>query len=186
MENPYRLVSTLEVYRNPWIRVREDRVLRADGGNGLFGVVEMKSGASVLAIDDEGFAYLVDEFKYGVQRVSTEAISGGIEPGETPLQTARRELKEEVGLEAREWLDLGVIDPFTTTLNCPNYLFLALGVTPGERSPDEGEELELRRRPFRAAMEMVWRGEITHAASCVLMFKADRLLRERSWYERSQ
>jgi 8-oxo-dGTP pyrophosphatase MutT (NUDIX family) len=182
MENPYRLVSTREVYRNPWIRVREDRVVRADGGDGLFGIVDMKPGSSVLAIDDAGLAHLVDEFKYGVQRVSREVISGGLEPGETPLETAKRELKEETGLEAREWIDLGVIDPFTSAIYSHNYLFLALGVTHGERSPDEGEHLEVVQRPFRQALEMVLAGEITHAASCVLILKADRILRERPWY----
>lgn len=182
MENPYSLVSTEEIYRNPWIRVREERVLRRDGGKGLFGIVEMKPGSSVLALDDSGFVYLVNEFKYAVQRVTTEVISGGLEPGETPLQTAQRELKEESGLMAREWIDLGVIDPLTSAILSPNYMFLAAGVTHGAASPDEGEDLEIVRRPFRETVDMVLSGEITHAASCVLILKADRILRDRPWY----
>ena len=182
MENPYRLVSTREVYRNPWIRVREDRVVRPDGAAGLFGIVDLKPGSSVLAIDDSGYAHLVDEFKYGVQRVSREVISGGLEPGETPLDTAKRELKEETGLDAREWIDLGVIDPFTSAIHSENYLFLALGVTHGVSSPDEGEQIVTICQPFRQAVKMVLDGEITHAASCVLILKADRILRDHPWY----
>jgi 8-oxo-dGTP pyrophosphatase MutT (NUDIX family) len=170
--SPYRLASTREVYSNPWIRLREDHVRRPDGAPGVFGVVEMKPGATVLAINAAGDVHLVSEYKYAVGRYTLELVSGGIEAGETPLEAARRELREETGLEAGRWTDLGVVDPFTTVVASPNHLFLARDLSEVSSRPEPGEELRIERVPFPAALEMVRDGRITHAASCVLLLKA--------------
>src|SRR4051812_21485581 len=122
MENPYRLNSRRDVYRNRWIYLREDQVARADGGAATFGVIEMKAGSTVLAVNEQREVYLVKEFKYAIDRPSIELISGAIEDGESPLDAAKRELEEEAGLSAKEWIDLGVVDPFTTVIRSPNYL----------------------------------------------------------------
>ncbi len=178
MKGPYEVISTRNAYRNPWISVREDKVIRPGGKEGYFGVIEMKAGSSVLALTQHNEVYLVKEYKYGIERDSTEVMSGALEAEETSLDAAKRELKEELGLEAIEWVDLGMVDPFTTVVRSPNYMFLAMGVKEGENSPDEGEVLEVIRVPFLEAVEMVMRSEITHSASCVLILKADKYLRQ--------
>ena len=175
---PYTVLASREEYVNRWIRVREDQVIRPGGTHGSFGIVDMKPGSSVLALTTSYDAYLVSEFKYGIARNSTELISGAIEDGETPLQAAQRELLEEVGLIASDWIDLGVVDPFTTVVNSPNYMFLALGVTQKAASPDDGEILTVVRVPISEAVAMVMRNEITHSASCVLILKAEHWLRD--------
>lgn len=119
-KGPWIITNTKEVYRNPWISVREDSVIRPDGKDGIFGVVEMKPGVSVLPLDDDGNVYLTQEFHYAVERETIEAISGGIDDNEDIQDAAKRELKEETGIIAREWTDLGVIDPFTSVVVSPN------------------------------------------------------------------
>jgi 8-oxo-dGTP pyrophosphatase MutT (NUDIX family) len=179
MDNPYQLLSSTEVYRNPWIRVREDRVQQEGGAPREFGVVDMKSGSSTLAVMPDHSVILVREFKYAVGRPSLEVISGAIEEGEQPLEAARRELVEEAGLIAREWIGMGAIDPFTTVVNSPNYLFLALRAEQrAQAAPDPGEILHSVRLPFREALEQMIQGEITHGASCVLLLKAERYFRD--------
>lgn len=173
---PYTFLATREVYRNPWIRVREDKVLRPGGKEGIFGVVEMVAGSSVLPVDNEGNVYLVSEYKYGIERESLEVMSGALASGETPLEAAQRELKEELGLTASQWDDLGCVDPFTTIVKSPNHLFLAQGLAQGSSSPDEGEELRTVKISLDEALARVMAGEITHAGSCVLILKAVRLL----------
>jgi 8-oxo-dGTP pyrophosphatase MutT (NUDIX family) len=173
---PYTVLSSEPRYRNRWIALREDRVIRPGGSEGLFGVVEMVAGSSVLAIDDEDNCYLVREYKYALGRDSLEVISGGIDDGETPLAAAQRELREEVGLIAADWQDLGAVDPFTTTIQCRNYLFLARGLSHTAAQLEDGEELSLVKLPLDTALQMVLAGEISHAASCILILRAARLL----------
>jgi 8-oxo-dGTP pyrophosphatase MutT (NUDIX family) len=178
MENPYQLQSRRDVYRNRWIYLREDNVTNSCGPPATFAVVEMKAGSSVLALNSRKEVYLMKEFKYAVARASLEVISGGIEESESPLAAAKRELKEEAGLSTQNWVDLGKIDPFTSVISSPNYMFLALDVQEGESTPEEGEILELVKLPFDRVIEMVMSGEITHAASCVLVLKAARYLEQ--------
>lgn len=175
-QGPYTVLSSEPRYRNRWMTLREDRVIRPGGTEGLFGVVEMVAGSSVLAIDGEDKVHLVREYKYAVGRDSLEAISGGIDEGETPLAAAQRELREEAGLVASEWQELAAVDPFTTAIRCRNHLFLARGLSHSETDLDDGEELTLVTLPFDSALQMVLAGEISHAASCVLILRAARLL----------
>lgn len=179
-KGPYKVVSTRTAYENPWLSVREDKVIRPGGKEGYFGIIEMKAGASVLALTSQNEVYLVKEYKYGIERDSIELMSGALEENETPLEAAKRELKEELGLEAQEWIDLGVVDPFTTAVRSPNYMFLAMGLREGEHNRDEGEVIEILKTPFSNAIDMVMRSEITHSASCVLILKADRYLQGRT------
>lgn len=162
--------------KTPWISVREDKVVRPGGKDGIFGIVTILPGSSVLPVDEDGNVLLVKEYKYAVGRETIEVISGGIDKDETPLAAAKRELREEIGAEAEEWTDLGSIDPFTTVVDSPNYLFLAKGLSQFKPNPDEGEILQRLTLPYSQALEMVRNGEITHGASCVLILKAQNYL----------
>jgi ADP-ribose pyrophosphatase len=104
-----------------------------------------------------------------------EAISGGMEAGETPLDCARRELREEGGFVATDWVDFGKVDPFTSHVRSPNYVFLARGLTSVGTAHEEGEVILPFRTPLAEAVEMVARGQITHAASVVAILRTARL-----------
>ena len=115
-----------------------------------------------------------------MQEESLELMSGGLDRNESPLQAAQRELQEELGLRAELWADLGVINPFTTVVKSPNYMFMASDLSDAPKSPDDSEQLEVVKIRFSAALKMVMAGEITHAASCVCLLKAARL-RKGKW-----
>jgi 8-oxo-dGTP pyrophosphatase MutT (NUDIX family) len=168
---PYTVLHSKPIYENPWIKVREDRVERLGGEESTFGVVTMKPGVSVLPMDEAGEVYLAREFKYGVGDSTLEAISGAIESGENPEQAGLRELGEEAGLVAAEWVDMGMINPFTTVVNSPNHMFLVRDLSERSRGLDAGEHIEIVKMPFDDALQAVLDGTITHGASCVLILK---------------
>src|SRR5512132_760830 len=178
MRNAVTLLSSRLVHEGRLVRLREDRVVLPRGTEDLYEFVEIKHGASVLALEENGDVWLVREWKYAIDRPSLEVVSGGMEPGETPEQTAHRELREELGKTARELIPLGHVDPFPTMLRCPNYIFLGRGLGGVDRQPEEAEAgMELRRVPFREALALALDGGITHGTSCVAIFRAAEWMR---------
>lgn len=169
---PWTIVGSREVYRDPWLAVRRDEVIRPDGDPGSYVVATLKPGVCVLAVGADGIAYLTEEFHYGVGRVTLEAVSGGVEPGEDPLVTAKRELQEEIGLEAEEWIDLGAVDPFTANVVSPTRLYLARGLRFVEDAPEGTEQIRRVAMPLAEAAQKVVASEITHGPTCVLILKA--------------
>ena len=164
-ESPWRRLGSRRVYENPWISVREDRGIRPDGEPGIYGVVHYKNTAvGVLPVEDD-HVYLVGQYRYPLERYSWEIPEGGCPGDEEPLSAARRELREETGLEARNWRMLG--EAYLSNSVADEYAvwFLATELTPGEPRPDAEEILELRRVPLRQALEMALNGQITDALS---------------------
>ncbi len=178
-KGPWVVTGSKTVYKNPWICVREDHVIQPDKKPGIFGVIEKKSGVSVIPIDAEGNIYLTEEYRYALGRRSIEAPSGGIDGAETPLVAAKRELKEEVGLTAKKWTDLGVINPFTSAIASPNFMYLAQQVSQGAASPEGTEQIRIIKMPLEKACRMVMESKITHGATCVAILKVQTLLGKR-------
>jgi len=176
MENPIRRTASRWVHQGRLVRLREDSVVLPKGTADTYEYVEIKHGSTTLAVEDNLDVWLVKEWKYAVARHSLEAVSGGIEPGEDPVAAAHRELREEVGLTARELIPMGFVDPFTTMLNCQNYLFLARGLEHVGHAHEEGELIEVVRMPLKEAVAKAMAGEITHGTSAVAIFKAAGLL----------
>lgn len=173
---PWKIVQSREVYRDPWMSVRCDEVIRPDGKEGTHSVAAIKPGVSALALDNDNNVYLTQEFHYAVGRVTLETVSGGCEPGEDPLETAKRELAEEIGITANDWIDMGICDPFTASMVSPTRLFLARGLTVGAANPEGTELIQIVKVSLDDAITKVMSSEITHAPSGLLILKAARYL----------
>lgn len=176
---PWKIKNSLEKYKNPWILVREDQVIRPDGKTGIFGVVEMVSGVSVLPLDDKGFVYLTKEFHYALGRYGLEVVSGAIDKGENSLRAAKRELEEELGIKAGRWVNLGAVDPFTTVVKSPADLYLANKIRFVKTRHEGTEKIDIIKIKFEDALKMVMQSEITHGPSCVLILKTAEYLRNK-------
>jgi len=131
--SPSRTITTLssrEVYRNHWMRVREDEILRPNGERGIYGVVEKHDAAIILPIDD-GRVWLVEQFRYTVQERALELPQGGWEMEiDSPEELARGELKEELGLDAALMTHLGTLWIAYGFTRQREYVFLATGLSP--------------------------------------------------------
>ena len=132
-------LSTHEVYRNHWMRVREDEILRSNGERGIYGVVEKHDAAIILPID-QGRVWLVEQFRYTIQERALELPQGGWEMEvENPEELARGELKEETGLEAAEMVHLGDLWIAYGFTRQKQHVFLATGLTQTAKKPDAEE-----------------------------------------------
>lgn len=173
---PWLIKGTIPKYKNNWIEVSEDQVIRPDGKPGIFGVVKMVPGVAVLPIDDQGFVYLTEEFRYALSKNSIETAGGAIDLGEEPLQAAQRELEEELGIIAEEWLALGLLNPHTSVICSPSYLFLAKKLRFTQPHQEGTEVIRVRKMRFDDAVRMVLDSTITHGPTSVLILKAKEYL----------
>jgi ADP-ribose pyrophosphatase len=173
---PWQIIARKEVYRDAWLEVSRDEVIRPDGAPGTHCIVRLKAGISVLPLDDKGTVYLTEEFHYAAGRTMIEVVSGGIESDEDAQAAARRELQEELGITAGEWIDLGVCDPLTSVVVSPARLFLARSLSFGPTALEGTERIRCHAVPLAEAVQMVLDSHITHAPSCVLILKANHLL----------
>jgi len=167
--NPWQTVSTRVVYDNPWMEVREDEVVRPDGRPGIYGVVHFKNVAvGVLAVED-GEVYLVGQYRYTLEQYSWEIVEGGCPEGEDTLDAARRELEEETGLRARDWLKMGEAHLSNSVSDELADWYLATGLEQGEPRPDGTERLRVRRVRLEEALRMAFEGEMTDALSVLAL-----------------
>lgn len=169
--NPWRTLSSREVYDNAWITVREDEVVRPDGGPGIYGVVHFKNRAvGVLAVED-GHVYLVGQYRYTLERYSWEIPEGGCDEGEDTLAAAKRELAEETGLSAESWRRMGEAHTSNSVTDEYAVWYLASGLRQGVQTPDETERLQVRRVTLDEALRMTLTGEITDALSMLAILQ---------------
>lgn len=173
---PWTILYRKTIFQNPWFKLVQDKVTRPDGKPGTYTVVHIIAGVSVLPIDDNGFVYLTKEFKYATGRVELETVSGGINRKESAQSTAKRELKEELGINAKKMTNLGTVNPFTATVLSPATLFIARKLSFEKARPEGTERITSIKMPLAKAVKKVLEGEITHSPSALLILKAKAFL----------
>ena len=144
------------------MRVVENQVTNPGGGEGIYGVVHFENRAvGVIPIDDEDHTWLVGQFRYAQNSYEWEIPEGGAPKGEELLESAKRELREEAGIEAQEF-ELILEGMQTSNSICDEiaYVYVARGLTFFPPQPEQTEELALRRVSLDEAFAMVERGEI--------------------------
>lgn len=179
-KNPWKTTGSEVIYENPWLRLREDKVIRPDGNPGIYSVIETRIAVGVVALTTNGEICLVGQYRYPTERYSWEIVEGGTDDDEKPLETGKRELQEEAGFLAKTWTPLGDgIQVSNCISNEIAVFYLAEDLTEVEPSPDGTEVLQRRVIPLSDALEMVRANEISDAMSIVGLYRAQEYLAAR-------
>jgi NTP pyrophosphohydrolases including oxidative damage repair enzymes len=176
-QNPWQVLSEKKIYENPWICVTEFDVINPSGGKGIYGKVHFKGIATgALALDDELNTYLVGQYRFPLSQYSWEIPEGGGAPDIDPVESAKRELLEETGLVAKEWTRIVVMHLSNSVTDEYAVVYLARNLSQGTASPEETEQLQVKKVPFEEAYQMVERGEITDSMSVAAILKVKLML----------
>ncbi|HEY7773048.1 MAG TPA: NUDIX hydrolase [Marinagarivorans sp.] len=163
---PWQCLDSEVVYENPWISVRHENVITPGKTAGIYGVVHFKGTAvGVVPIDSAGNTWLVKQTRYTLNRETYEIPEGGAAPNEPTIDCARRELKEEVGLEATDIQYLMTIHLSNSVTDEAADIFVAKGLTEGAVAHEASEDITVIKLPIKQALAMTLNGEITDAIS---------------------
>jgi 8-oxo-dGDP phosphatase len=180
----WQTLGSREIYVNPWIRVREDHVIRPDGKDGIYGVVEFPTYAlGIVPLTENHDTFLVGQFRYTLSAYSWEIPEGGGDKRIPMLTSAKRELVEETGITAAKWIDLGPLHLSNSVTDEEGRAYLACDLTLGDSRPDGDEVLKVRRLPLMEAYEMCIDGRITDALSIIGLVRTVEYLRRGSFKE---
>ncbi|MBP3381090.1 MAG: NUDIX hydrolase [Clostridia bacterium] len=171
MDLTEKTVSQQYIFEGRILKMRVDEALLPDGTTAGREVVEHPGGVCVAALTDDDCLLFVRQFRYPYGEVLSEIPAGKRDPGETPLETGKRELKEETGYTARNYISLGRVYPSPGYFNEVIYMYLATDLVAGDVSPDEDEFLEVEKIPLHTAVDMVMNDEITDAKTQAAVMK---------------
>ena len=167
-----KALDSRQVYAGALLKINADRVRLPDGGEAVREYVVHPGAAMVIPLLADGRVVLERQYRYPLRREFIELPAGKIDQGEDPLETARRELREETGYEAAEWLHLTTIHPLIGYSDERIEIFLARKLTLTDAKLDAGEFLEVFTANPVEAMRWIRDGKITDAKTLIGLFWA--------------
>jgi len=171
----WKTLTSRVVYQNPWTTVREDIAELPDGKSTLYGVIECPECVGILPFLDENHVLMVRQYRYVFgENQRWEMPTGGVKPGESLLQAAQRELREEAGYEPTQLEPIHTYYPSKSIVHETAHLFIGRQLVQTRALPDETEFLEVARFPFDRVLQMVLDSEIRDSMTVIAVLLADR------------
>ncbi len=177
LKNPWKTIQVKKVYDNPWIEVSHRDVITPGGGEGIYGKVHFKNLAiGIIPLDEDYNTWIVGQYRYTLDEYSWEIPEGGCPLKTAPLDSAQRELQEETGISARKWTPVLELTTSNSVTDERAISFVAQNLSFGVSSPEETEELAVRKLPFSDLVKMIEKGIITDALSVATILKVKLLI----------
>jgi ADP-ribose pyrophosphatase len=175
-QNPWITQSSHEIYESPWIKVVKHECLNPAGKPAIYSVVNFKNLAiGIFPLDEHGFTWLVGQWRYPLNQYSWEIPEGGGPLNIDPVESAKRELKEETGIIAENLQEIMRLHLSNSATDELAIVYLATGLTLESSDPEESEVLQVKKVHLLEALQMVEKGEITDAISVAAVYKVWRM-----------
>ncbi len=176
MDYTETLYKHINGYKGLITNTRLDRVVLQNGEHSLREVVEHPGGVTVIPVDNDGNVYCVRQFRYPIGEHLLEMPAGKLEDGEEPMTCAVRELSEETGITAGEYIFLGKVYPSPGFCREVLYIYMARDLSFGQAHPDEHEFLDVQKIHIDELFNMAMKNEIADAKTVIAVLKAKFLL----------
>ena len=163
------------IYNGRVVNFHVDDITLCNGEKATRECVDHPGGVGIIALTDDEYVYMVRQFRYPYKESIYEIPAGKREKGEDPLETGKRELQEECGVVAENYIDLGRIYPSPGYTNEEIYLYAATGLTEVEQNLDEDEFLQVTKMKLTTLITKIMSGEITDAKTIAAAFKLKEL-----------
>ena len=170
-KNPWTILSSHQTYDNPWISVTEHQVLNPSGNPGIYGAIHFKNQAIGVIPYEAGYIWMVGQYRFVLEEYCWEIPEGGGPIGEQPIEAAIRELKEETGLVAGKMEPILEMHLSNSVSDEWGIVFLATNLRQEEASPEETEELQVKKIKLEDAYQAVERREITDSLTVAAIYK---------------
>lgn len=180
-KNPWLQKTNTIAYENPWIRVHHQEVITPGGTEGIYGIVHFKNLAiGIIALDENQHTWVVGQYRYPLKKYSWEIPEGGGKIGIDPLDSAKRELLEECGIEAANWEKILEMDLSNSATDEHAIIYVARDLSYTQSEPEETEELQIKKIPFEELYQQVMQGNYQDAITVAGVLKLKLLLMEQS------
>lgn len=178
MDLTEKTVEQKYIYKGKVVTLRVDSVELPNGKVGTREVIEHRGAAAVVALTDANELVLVRQYRYPFSSALWEIPAGKLDPGETPLECAKRELLEETGATAQKVIDLGIYYPTPAYCGEIIHIFGATGLTFTAQSLDEDEFVEVKKFPLEQVVGMIKNNEIADGKTQASVLKFYLLMQD--------
>jgi len=176
-KNPWKTLSSEVKYDNSWIKVTEHQTINADGGDGIYGVVHYKNIAiGIIPLDEDYNTWLVGQYRYPLQQYSWEICEGGGLQSDDVLDSAKRELLEELGIKGSKWTKIMDMHLSNSVSDEKGVIYITKELSYHNPEPEEGEILQLKKLPFNEVYQMVMDGELSDSLTVAGILKTKLLI----------
>lgn len=171
-----QILNRESIYQGRVIELALETVELPNGDRVTLEIVRHPGGAAAVALDEQDRVCLLRQFRHAGQGWLWELPAGRIDPGEAPRDTASRELVEEAGLQAADWIDLGSMHSSPGIFTEVIHLWLARGLTSLPHAHEHGEVIEIHWLPLSQALDWCHDGTITDSKTLIGLYRANALI----------
>lgn len=170
---PWRTLSSRVVYENSWLKIHEDKTQMPNGKEGIYGFIEGGSGVFIIAVNNEEEIYLVESYRYPTQKWQWELPTGGLSANTNPLEAAKYELSEELGVTAQKWTALSSYTPsHNGFMQDTQFVFVAQDLEQGEQHLGDFESIRaIKTVSMKNLMMIIKNGELTNGQSLAALMQ---------------